>query len=512
MELNQNFSQNNFNKQQKNVEKIKQTEMDMDVEHYSTDDLLYILNLVEESNAFQIKDKANFFIAKYAVEGNKPLQTFFEQVRDKLLESLDGDLHPAVDFIKEEKKELLESMWAGNNILHGKNVDGVDDNDTLYFNDSNHFAIRSRNAKPADRGPPIIMKRIISVNSQYRPTILPYSNVDTEPAFNTNFTFNLANPINNAIAFRLYSYQIPTTWYVFSTRIGNTFFQYNGEIITIPDGNYTLTQLINKINALAQLHPATADLIVTTPDPITGRISFQNNNLYAQSVAVIFYVQKNIANVYSCGEVFASKFQTVGINQTLGWMLGFRITPDAVTGDVYAIIPRNAALVADVPPDVYGPKYFVLNVDDFTNQGLTGGLMNITNTKTKVSLSVTDYYKTIRASCLLREGNLTNAQKISLNNVIEENTPINTNGFVNKMPGPNSGGAFAYVPLINIPALRTQQLPVTAYGADVAIFERKYFKPTKLERMHVGLIDDKGNLVNLYDNEWTFSLIVDEML
>ena len=36
--------------------------------------------------------------------------------------------------------------------------------------------------------------------------------------------------------------------------------------------------------------------------------------------------------------------------------------------------------------------------------------------------------------------------------------------------------------------------------------------PTNLERLTVTLTDDKGYLVNLYDNEWSFSLIIEERL
>jgi hypothetical protein len=42
--------------------------------------------------------------------------------------------------------------------------------------------------------------------------------------------------------------------------------------------------------------------------------------------------------------------------------------------------------------------------------------------------------------------------------------------------------------------------------------KRSYVKPTSLVRFTVSLTDDKGNLVNLYDNDWSFSLIVEERL
>jgi hypothetical protein len=42
--------------------------------------------------------------------------------------------------------------------------------------------------------------------------------------------------------------------------------------------------------------------------------------------------------------------------------------------------------------------------------------------------------------------------------------------------------------------------------------KRAYIKPTTLDRLTVSLTDDKGNLVDLYDNDWSFSLLVEERL
>ena len=66
------------------------------------------------------------------------------------------------------------------------------------------------------------------------------------------------------------------------------------------------------------------------------------------------------------------------------------------------------------------------------------------------------------------------------------------------------------IPLQDITNIRPD--PYVKFGADLAVHQRNYLSPTYLDRFTARLTDDKGNLVNLYDNDWSFSLIVEERL
>jgi hypothetical protein len=503
----------------------------LDLKTYSLDDLRTLLNVTEDATVFQIKDAANTWIAQLKSAKKPDLAAFFLQARNALLAAL-------LDENKDEPDpDTLEETWQPSQITPAE-----DDTSLFLYDDDRHFAAKEKTQAPpaasARRMAPgaatggaatagaggvggggaagapanVNMTRILSVDSQFRANILPYSSSALSPSFNSRFTFNLANPVNNTVGFRLYSYQIPTTWYTFQATQGNTFFQYNGIVITVPDGNYTVAQLVTVLNQQAALNVATAGLVVSGPSPNTGRLAFTNNDPYATEVTAIFYVQQNTTNVYACGQQLAALFQTVGINNTLGWLLGFRTTPDPNTGDVVLTIPKGATVGADVPPDVYGPKYLTLGVEDYNNQRLTSGLTSITTTKTQASLSVPDYFNTIDVACKLQTGNLTKAQLFSINAVTTDNRVVtNTaNTFANQLPGPNSGSTFAYIPVPNLQNLRPY--PLMAFGQDCVIFERKYLKPCRLERLTASLKDDKGNLVNLNDNNWSFSLLVEQRI
>ena len=93
------------------------------------------------------------------------------------------------------------------------------------------------------------IKRVISIDSQYR-------NISTYPN-TTSFSFDLSEPLRDVVSLKLYSVQIPYTWYTVAKSFGSNFFYIRGNSpgiidqkyqIAIPPGNYNQTTLINTIN------------------------------------------------------------------------------------------------------------------------------------------------------------------------------------------------------------------------------------------------------------------------
>ena len=477
--------------------------VDMDIDKYSIPDILSFFNIVDPT-VFNVTDAANSLIAKMKAEGNLDLEFFFGEARDKVLTYLQELGKEPVD---NEKTEDINTPWTTTGFVD-KSA-----NPTRYFDSPPHVVAENKQQSASQSSAPLISTYIVNVDSQYRTNILPYLNSSLSNAFNTSFTFNLTGPIDRAVSMSLYSYQIPTTWYAFSAQAGNTFILYNGVIITIPDGNYSPQSMVDTLNELAQLNVATTSLLVAY-NAKTNRISFTNIDPLINTVTVIFFIQSNTANFANCGNYVISSFQTFGINTTLGWLLGFRTPQNETTGDVVLFLEPNVPVIADAAPDTYGPRYFNLSIEDYKNQRLSRGLYNITNTKNYATMSIPDYYKTVNVACKLREGSLTQAQQYSINAVTQSSTvnTINNNvsGFNTRLPAPNLGAAFATIPLIDIPNLRPY--PYIKFGSDVAIYKRNYLMPTNLERFTVSLTDDKGYLVNLYDNDWSFTLIIEEQL
>lgn len=476
------------------------------IDNYSVDDILTIFN-ISDPTPFNVKDVANTLIAKMTTEGKTDLVIFFTQARDKVLNYLNTIVEENLE-VTNESYDSLNELWTAS-ALNSK-PDDPSVNANRYFGDSSQLPAE-KTVNPLGNtldSPPIIARHIINIDSQYRTNILPYSSSPLSSSYNTNFTFQLANPIYRAVSLTLYSYQLPTSWYAFSAAMGNTFFMYNGVVITIPDGNYTPTTLVAAINTAAAANPASVSLTATY-NIATNLISFTNNDLLSGPITIIFFIQANLINYNNCGGLTTlGNFQTLGVNTTLGYLLGFRTTPDPTTGDVLITIDPLQTLVADVTPYTYGPQYFVLSLEDYSNQRLTSGLYNITDLRNQPT---TTDYNGINAACHLRSGSLTLAQQYTINAVTNTNTSTSVmTGFSNKISGPNLGTAFAIVPLANVSSLRPD--PYVKFGSDLYIYKRSYVAPTYLQRFNVSLTDDKGFLVDLHDNNWSFSLIVEEQL
>jgi hypothetical protein len=478
-------------------------DMDMDTDNYSVPDLLTIFNIVEPT-VFNVTDVANDLIAKMKTDGNPAMMDFFSAARDKLLAYLQMQRQqPVVN----ETTVPIEQNWQTTNFIDANPV-----NPTRYFTDEAGSHIVADKNPTVSTGPPpepIISTHLLIIDSQFRSNILPYKASPQSNAFNTQFTFNLTNQITKAISLKLYSYVIPTSWNSFNAQAGNTFFLYNGVIIIVPDGNYTPQTLVAAINVSAQQNAATAGLLVAY-NAVTNRISLLNTDPLLGVVTIIFFINSNSVNYTNCGAFVLQNYQTLSINSTLGWLLGFRTSPDPFTGDVVLFLEPTVLTYADVAADTYGPKYFTLGIEDYSNQRLSNGLYNITNSKVYTQLSMPDYYNTIYGACKFREGSLTQAQIYSINAIANPNSNNLDATSGNTLIGPTASTTFAVIPLQNIRTLRPD--PYIKFGADLFVYKRSYIRPTHLERFTVTLTDDKGNLVNLYDNDWSFSLIVEERL
>ena len=96
------------------------------------------------------------------------------------------------------------------------------------------------------------IKRIISIDSQYR---------SDKRTMSTTFSFNLSEPLKDVVSLKLYSVQIPYTWYTIGKAYGSNFFFFKGRTpgidntsgihdikVEIAPGNYSPAELISEVN------------------------------------------------------------------------------------------------------------------------------------------------------------------------------------------------------------------------------------------------------------------------
>ena len=490
-----------------------------DVEKYSIFDLLTLFSLSEDASDFEINDVASKMMDKMNKEGKPGIALFIRNARDKLLdhnsEDSESQLHNDDDQF--DSTTQLGNWWKNEYPSQSDTVQNARITDrkqkVQFFSPIHQVMNRERLGVSQSYNVPVaqgtinpnqqnITSRIICIDSQYRQNILPYVNNPNAPTYNTDYTLDLSDPLTNAISLKLYSVQIPTTWYAFDHSLGNTCFEYvNGttsSIIDISDGNYTISQFIDQLNTVSAAYDLSFAYL-----PNTYQISIKNTSGVAVDTILTFYSDSGLCK-QSCGP-------GAKINQNLGWNLGFRIPPDS-NGNISIIIPPGKTVISDVPADTYGPKYFILVVDDYNNNHLNNGLVNIVDTTTK--LSVPTYYNAKDVSCNVTENQafmvktaprtLTQAQLYTVNEIV-----ANRKQTINRTSGPTTTDVLAIIPVQLVNTFRPG--PYVQFGQALQANIRTYFGPVSIDRLRVRLVDDKGNLVNLHDNDWSFTMVVEEL-
>jgi hypothetical protein len=504
-------------------------DIDTNIDNYTIDDIYAILNLQNPSE-YQVKDAANDIISQMRSQGNFSVATFFEEAKDKALDSFKPSTMSDSDNEQNNDNTQMGNWWTNqypnqsDPIQANKPTDRTQKIQT--FNDNSHFQM-NRERLGVNESRPVavtqgtmnpnfrqITTRMVTIDSQFRQNILPYSNNDiNSPSFNTDYTLDLSDPLTNVISMKLYSIQIPTTWYTFDKSLGNVCFEdISGTALDISysmvePGNYTPSELPTAPSGYAPLTEEAFRSYDISYMSQSGKYAMGAKG--GSDISFVYYRPNGIIDpsgrCYGCGG-------GAKIDQNLGWNMGFRRDPDA-SGVISVDIPAFPnKIIADVPADTYGPKYFVLVVDDYNQNRLNKGLVNMIERPTKLNLP--DYY-TPDLSCVNQvtktsravpstPRKLTQAQLYSINEILSNrNTPS-----VRTTP-PSASDTLAVIPLRNINLVR----PAPYIDASPSLQQNKrgYFGPVDIDRLRVKLLDDKGNLVNLHDNNWSFCLIVEQL-
>jgi hypothetical protein len=579
------------------------TTTNTNIDDYSIEDLLTILNINNNTpTEFEVKDAANKLIAQLKYDNKLNLSVFIEKARDKIIAKMSSDMFEEEDDednIQYDDKTQLGDWWKNEYVEQADPVERTKPTDRYQKVDifdkdgvqNNAFVMKQERLGVLQSHPiPVVqgtinpnlkntINRIISIDSQYRSNIIPYSNNNINaPTFNTDFTFDLSEKLSNVISMTFNSIQIPTSWYIFDDALGNTCFKYQNGVdepilVKIPSGNYTIPYLNEFFKKYTYIEVETSNSITIdlhifiTFDEVTGKLIFSSDQ---SSIITLIFYDTNVFN--SCLDNSCGSSQ-MKINQNLGWSLGYRTnlenilsikinnninSPPAPPSNQLPVpsvndLPSGYIYynIAQAPANLYGPTYFLLVVDDYNNNRVNNSLVTITNVSNKLDLpsyynsaikNADNTFATIGCPNILNAAEpglnipgsalpymtrssprqLTQSQLYTANEILYNRTT-----FSNKTFGPSTADVLALIPLNGIGSLRTKiaydatgkvslansqfSQPYIVYGAELRANTRAYFGPVNIERMRVRLIDDKGNLVNLNDVDWSFSLLVEQL-
>ena len=309
----------------------------------------------------------------------------------------------------------------------------------------------------------------------------------------------------------------------------------------IPTGDYNRTTFFNKINSLFNensITKGTTISYITKNDKLDYTVIRWNINKVYTSLdyKIVFY------DLYSFVSCFLgnNSIRNATSDTTLGWIMGFHeleeypltiqnlkdgyyydISNSITTNNQYTINTNTPyrtliSLSGDTTVSINLYNYFMVILDDFNPSHLNDGL--ITVTATDHNLSLPSYANRAKYICdpvtknVLNTGitdiasnNLTRNQIYSINQIINtQNTP---KSYTNS--GVYASDIFGLIP-IKTSGYTPGQLYVE-YGGTLQAQDRIYFGPVNIHRVAISLINDRGELVDLNNANWSLQFICEQL-
>jgi hypothetical protein len=285
--------------------------------------------------------------------------------------------------------------------------------------------------------------------------------------------------------------EIKHSWYTFDEAYGTNYIMLDvgntgAHTITIPNGNYSATDLVTVLNTGL----ATKSLVASYSQS-TNKISIQNNN--GSTVRIVFYSD--------------SAPQNSKINNNLGWLLGFQnITTTNYISSIEYVVSSGSTITGESMIDVYGTRYVLLAIDDFNKNSVSRGLINIYDSKENVDMP--SYYRSDLSMsdptflCNGDKSGLTEAQACTIREIFLQNKTRE-----NRISGLNQSNIFARVQ-VNV----SKMYQVIFIANNVLRYNsRTYFGPCDISRMRITLYNDRGQVMNLNGQDFSFMMNVEEL-
>lgn len=335
---------------------------------------------------------------------------------------------------------------------------------------------------------------------------------------------------------------------------------------TVPPGNYTKTQLVDQINMfLSQTQITIGSMMSIYTDPETQNqytiLRLNINKIYTSAdYKLVFYDPVSFFRCFNN----ANSGQNVTVDNTLGWIIGFRdyteyvlssenlqynsddptntyyntsttgkytysstnsnisiYNPNTVTSSYGTQLNTKTIIniTSDTPVNVYIYSYFLISLNDYVLNDMNDGMIHITNTDNTIqnisyaNLSTTVCNPVTNKPMITDSNNnpnymnLTQKQIYALNQA--KQNAIHDPTLPRYSVGPEIHDLFGIIPL-KLSGLQYGQL-ITDYGGSLQAQTRTYFGPVNISKLSISLLTDKGDYVDLQGSNWAFSLLIETL-
>lgn len=525
--------------------------MEFDVDKYTQQELFEILGFNNPEQPPTIDDIHNTtqqFIQQFTDEQRPEMVTFFKRIRNKL-----KDIQTNAWFKHEALPQTKDPTQKDKVTDRVQKIDVFDNHhlpmnrEQLGVNNNFQVPVAQDTLNPNLEN---ITSHFINLDSQFR---------QASSTSATDYTMDLSDPLTNVLSLRLYSIQLPFTWYCFdNATYGNTCFWIhnagNTFRISIEPGNYSPNELCNAIQTAftnAGFTNSNSNSNVATFNPNNGKLTLtlthwnDPNNQPIQtwtpttpfdSQTHSYFIFFDVNGIYKCSDNGCQTQSQTTFNHTLGWFLGFRTPIEPILGTNGNQAPATL--------NVIGTKYFIVVLDDFNQNHINNGFITITELSKAIALpnyfntslpyictentllqqTLPFDYNTVNANNTdswfektdLSAGSvqqilpsaprtLTQAQIYTVNEIMKNRSK--TTNF--RAKAPTNSDTFAVIP-IKYGSMTTGQL-YTELSGQFQDNKRIYFGPVNIDRLRIRLLDDCGNLVDLHGGDWCITLISENL-
>ena len=283
------------------------------INDYTDEELYEILDLLNPTDR-ELEAKIISFIQKYENIGTESaikISKFFEDVYNHFFDTdeyqegyeeqytVQDDTMEGFENIKtlysdEANKNYVSNDYktpngntaaTGNTVTTGKQVENEKRNDNVVFTSNLEYTKDPLN--------PLLKQtttRVISIDSQYR---------DNKASLTTDFAFELSEPLRDVVSMKLYSFQIPYTWYTIGKSYGCNFFYLKGSTDGINNGNHDISFSINPGNYTPNELATSVQSSIINARQIYTDISFGKTNISYNTNTSLSTINIDIKNQFN---------------------------------------------------------------------------------------------------------------------------------------------------------------------------------------------------------------------
>lgn len=325
---------------------------DLNVENYSRNELIEMFELPShfDKNIVEIKESKlrESIINNKQIKKDTQIQTinFLTKAKNIIL----NDNTNENNFKNKNSQKLIDKIYNTNYELKSSELEDYNEHMIQIRPDKAYVT-----SSPSEFFPGVInplkkrtTRKNLNIDSRFRDNYYSTSS--------TNFNFNLPTNIENVVQMQLNAIEIPMTYYVISKQYNNNYFTIivndSTTVITIPDGNYTQTTIMDIINTQLNLAGAPFSYISFIINLIGNQTGSAQTMVGPNGSGAVTSIELNFqADRYGLDD------RNTPLPLKFGWILGFR----------NGIYLGNLNYVSEGVVDLTGPKYFFIVIDDYNN-------------------------------------------------------------------------------------------------------------------------------------------------